>query len=283
MTIVDDPAAPAPAKPKRAPKPKAQAVTIQTPCPPMAPQIAPAPTSMLDLIWRAASDPNIDVAKMQALIGIRDHEEERAIKLAEREAEAAFNAAMAEVQSKMGRIATDAANASTRSRYATYGALDRAIRPLYTAAGFAPSFNEDVGTVGTEMVRVICYLTHTVKGAKISHTRVYHVDIPADGKGAKGNDVMTKTHAHGSAFTYGKRYLLGMIFNIAFGVDDDGNAAGDTIITEEQATELEQLAADVGADLSKTCSYFKIADIAQLPAAKYASVKAGLEAKRSPL
>ena len=38
MTIVDDPAAPAPAKPKRAPKPKAQAVTIQTPCPPMAPQ-----------------------------------------------------------------------------------------------------------------------------------------------------------------------------------------------------------------------------------------------------
>ena len=264
MTIVDDPAAPAPAKPKRAPKPKAQAVTIQTPCPPMAPQIAPAPTSMLDLIWRAASDPNIDVAKMQALIGIRDHEEERAIKLAEREAEAAFNAAMAEVQSKMGRIATDAANASTRSRYATYGALDRAIRPLYTAAGFAPSFNEDVGTVGTEMVRVICYLTHTVKGAK-------------------GNDVMTKTHAHGSAFTYGKRYLLGMIFNIAFGVDDDGNAAGDTIITEEQATELEQLAADVGADLSKTCSYFKIADIAQLPAAKYASVKAGLEAKRSPL
>ena len=44
-------------------------------------------------------------------------------------------------------------------------------------------------------------------------------------KGAKGGDVMTKTHAAGSALTYGQRYLLKMIFNIAIGSDDDGNAA----------------------------------------------------------
>ena len=49
--------------------------------------------------------------------------------------------------------------------------------------------------------------------------------MPADGKGAKGGDVMTKTHAHVSATSYGKRVLLGMIFNIATGNDDDGNAA----------------------------------------------------------
>ena len=36
---------------------------------------------------------------------------------------------------------------------------------------------------------------------------------------------MTKTHAAGSALTYGQRYLLKMIFNIAIGSDDDGNAA----------------------------------------------------------
>jgi hypothetical protein len=50
--------------------------------------------------------------------------------------------------------------------------------------------------------------------------------MPADGKGARGNDVMTKTHATGAAITYGKRYLLGMIFNLAVTRDDDGNGAG---------------------------------------------------------
>jgi hypothetical protein len=48
--------------------------------------------------------------------------------------------------------------------------------------------------------------------------------MPSDGKGAKGGDVMTKTHATGAAESYGMRYLLKMIFNIAIGEEDnDGN------------------------------------------------------------
>jgi hypothetical protein len=35
---------------------------------------------------------------------------------------------------------------------------------------------------------------------------------------------MSRTHATGSAITYGKRYLKNMIFNLHF-TDDDGNAA----------------------------------------------------------
>ena len=73
-------------------------------------------------------------------------------------------------------------------------------------------------------VRVVCYVGH-VGG----HSRAYHVDMPADGKGAKGGDVMTKTHAVGAGMSYGMRYLLKMIFNIAIGEDDDdGNGAGDS-------------------------------------------------------
>jgi hypothetical protein len=37
---------------------------------------------------------------------------------------------------------------------------------------------------------------------------------------------MTKTHAMGSGVSYGMRYLLRMIFNLAIDYDDDGNAAG---------------------------------------------------------
>jgi hypothetical protein len=58
------------------------------------------------------------------------------------------------------------------------------------------------------------------------HVKPYQVDMPADGKGAKGGDVMTKTHATGSALSYGMRYLLKLIFNVAVGEDDDdGNHA----------------------------------------------------------
>ena len=53
--------------------------------------------------------------------------------------------------------------------------------------------------------------------------------MPADGKGAKGGDVMTKTHATGAAVSYGMRYLLKMIFNVAVGEDDtDGNGPRET-------------------------------------------------------
>jgi hypothetical protein len=82
------------------------------------------------------------------------------------------------------------------------------------------SLSFDTGKADEEnYVRVLCTV------ALGRHERSYHIDMPADGKGAKGNDVMTKTHAVGSAVTYGRRYLLLMIFNVAIGEnDDDGNA-----------------------------------------------------------
>jgi hypothetical protein len=218
-----------------------------------------APSSLLDVILRAGSDPAFDVEKFGRLVQIQrdeqDRQDARADREAELEAEAAFNAAMTEVQRQMGRVAADAANTSTRSRYASYGALDRVVRPLYTDAGFNISFNEDIAAAGADVVRVLAYVTHTAKGAKRSHCRTFHTDISADGKGAKGGDVMTKTHAHVSATSYGKRVLLGMIFNIATGNDDDGNKASAKVteapslpgtITAAQADEIRNLLDDRG-------------------------------------
>jgi hypothetical protein len=77
--------------------------------------------------------------------------------------------------------------------------------------------------------------------------------MPADGKGAKGGDVMTKTHAIGAAVTYGKRYLLGMIFNIAVGgdVDDDGNSNGGRQPSTVAQKALEEINGfETGADLA---------------------------------
>lgn len=165
----------------------------------------------VSLFERLARDPGVDVDKLERLVQM--HERGKA-----RLAEEQFNAAMSLAQTKMRPIAADAENPQTKSKYASYAQLDRALRPIYTECGFAVSFNTD-DCPQPEHVRVLAYVTHTS-----GHTRPYHVDMPSDGKGARGGDVMTKTHATGAALSYGARYLHKMIWNVAVGEDDvDGN------------------------------------------------------------
>lgn len=166
---------------------------------------------LMEVIARAASDPSVDIDKMERLIAMQE-------RIQEREAERAFNIAMNAAQAEMRPIAANASNPQTRSRYATFDKLDRVLRPIYTAHGFSHSFDEGESPK-PDHVRVLCYLSH-IDG----HTRTYHRDMPADGKGAKGGDVMTKTHAAGAAGSYGARYLLKGIWNVAVGEEDsDGN------------------------------------------------------------
>ncbi len=175
--------------------------------------LVPAPTSdpALSMIERFAADPAFDVAKLQALMDMREREMKRV-------AEQDFNQAMNRAQKRMRPIDADSNNPQTKSKYASYKALDLALRPIYTDEGFGLSFDTADSPLPAH-VRVLCYVTQAA-----GHARTYRVDMPADGKGAKGGDVMTLTHAAGAAMSYGMRYLLKMIFNIAVGEEDrDGN------------------------------------------------------------
>lgn len=171
-------------------------------------------------LMQLALEHNAPVETVERLAALKEH-------LLEREAEAEFNSAMHRCQEKMRRIGADANNPQTKSRYASYTKLDSVLRPIYTAENFSLSFNtEPIDRADT--LRILCYVSHRTPGALWSHTRKYTIDMPADGKGAKGGDVMTKTHATGAAAAYGMRYLLKMIFNVAVGeTDDDGNGAAD--------------------------------------------------------
>lgn len=170
--------------------------------------------SLIQIIAAAARDPNVDIEKMERLWAMHEQMKNRA-------AEEAFNAAMTRAQSEMGRVSADAVNPQTKSQYATYGKLDAKIRPIYTRHGFSISFNEGEGAP-EGYARILAYVSHSG-----GHTRTYKMDMPADGKGAKGGDVMTKTHATGSAHSYGRRYLLRDIFNIAIGEEDNDGNGGD--------------------------------------------------------
>lgn len=224
--------------------------------------------SIMQVISRAASDPQTDVDKLERMMAMYERMEAK-------KAESAFNAALVTAQQGMRTIGADATNPQTRSKYATYAKLDRALRPVYTNHGFSLSF--DTGDSPLEQhVRVICHVSHAA-----GHSRTHHVDMPADGLGAKGNAVMTKTHAAGSAMSYGMRYLLKMIFNVAVGEDDDdGNRGSIERVSEEQAANIRALMQEVGANEKAFCKYMMAKDVDDIRADSYDDAIKALEKKR---
>lgn len=196
-------------------------------------------TSLIQAIASAARDPNVDIEKMERLMAMHE-------RMTNRSAEEAFNKAMNLAQGEMGTIGADATNQQTKSKYATYAKMDRALRPTYTRHGFSLSFDTGEGAPEGH-VRVLAYTSHSG-----GHTRTYHCDMPADGKGAKGGDVMTKTHASGSAMSYGMRYLLKLIFNVAVGEEDDDGNAADGAGAQAQGSMVEKIVDGLLADLAKT-------------------------------
>lgn len=233
----------------------------------------PAPASesaaIFSMIERAARDPSVDLDKMERLMRMRKD-------MMEEQAERAFNLAMKSAQAEMKPVAADASNPQTKSKYASYAKLDRELRPIYTKHGFSLSFDEDESPK-PEHIRVICYVAH-----EDGHTRTYRKDMPADGKGAKGGDVMTKTHATGAAASYGARYLLKGIFNIAVGDDDrDGNEPQSAEpISRAQLDDLRGLIDEVGADIPALCNYLRINALADIRAREFEKVKAIVNRKR---
>ena len=232
------------------------------------PQIPPT-QSLLHVLGRAMSDPSIEVEKVERYAALY----ERAIA---REDEIAFNQAMMQAQSEMRPIAARANNPQTKSCYAKYEAVDAEARPIYTKHGFSLSFYTGEGAP-EGCIRVQC------KVSRGGHTERPYIDMPADGKGAKGGDVMTKTHATGAGVTYGRRYLLGMIFNLVIGDDRDGNDASDAsgVITQDQLTALVSLADDVGADKAAFCKYMGVDSFAALPAKNFDRAVTALNRKRA--
>lgn len=226
---------------------------------------------LMALITRAASDPSFDVEKMKALLSMKQE-------LDAKEAERQFSEAMNDVQKKIRPVVADANNPQTKSKYATYEHLDYFLRPIYTQHGFSLSFG--TGDIDRpEMVRVTAKLRHSS-----GHSEPYHVDMPADGKGAKGGDVMTKTHATGSAMSYGKRYLLIAMFNIPVrGEDDDGNRAGNPPITADQKAKLIDRIKELGVDTTAFLKHLRVMALDDLPTSQFASAMKALDIKETQM
>lgn len=221
--------------------------------------------SLIDVIAQAARDPSVDIDKMERLIALQQQ-------VSAREAELLFNQAMNAAQSEMRPISANASNPQTKSRYATFDKLDRALRPIYTHHGFSLSFDEG-DSLKPNHVRVLCYCAHNG-----GHTRTYHRDMPADGKGAKGGDVMTLTHAAGAAGSYGARYLLKGIWNVAVGAEDDDGNLGPAprqiaLIGGKDIDDIETIMTSNNIPMGELFKAAKVEELSQIPASRLASVK----------
>lgn len=192
---------------------------------------APAPVSQGDafaaLFERLARDPTIDPARIHQFLQMKREEEDR-------QAERAYNAAMAAAQAELIPVARKQLNDQTKSKYADLAAIAKAALPIIHKHGFGIICSEFQSSK-PDHLGIALKVTHAA-----GHSERHEFNIPYAGAGLRGNANMTPTHAYASTVSYGRRYAECCVFNIAT-ADDDGNAAGGKTaekITEQQVEEL---------------------------------------------
>ncbi len=202
------------------------------------------PTDLIQLAVSQRMDAD-SIAKLVALVEGRERQV----------AEKAFTQAMQQAQQEMPTVVRDGTNSQTKSTYATLDAIQHTIKPVYARHGFALSFAEaDAPLEGWK--RTICDVRH-VGG----HSARYHVDLPLDGVGAKGNPIgaMNPVQAAVSTGSYGQRVLLCRIFNLTIAESDvDGQSMADLLrLNHEQRKQLDDFIAQEDVDVKALLKWVK--------------------------
>lgn len=220
-------------------------------------------------IARAASDPTVDVGKMERLFEIHQ-------KLTAQKAEREFTDAMARFKESAPQILKEKqvsfqtkAGGTMEYKHATLGAVcDATVKGL---AGVGISHRWDIARKEGR-IYVTCVLTHT--GGH--HTETV-LDGAPDDSGQKNS-----LQQSASTITYLQRYTLLAATGLATeDQDNDGGIVGDTVyLSEDQLANIKALAEEVGANKETFLRVCKVLRLEDIPAASYPMVIGLLEAKR---
>ena len=229
------------------------------------PAVADYSASLLEVISKAARDPNVDIDKMERLLQMQE-------RVSARQAEQEFATAFAQMQPNLPYISARNAivhNGKKIADYADWPSISRAISPILCDHGFGLNFSFDNSA---DSVTVTARLKH-VGG----HTETNSVTLPSDTSGSKN-----KVQAIGSSLTYGQRYagcpLVGVVIE---GLDDDGHTAGGGAIDDGELTMLQTLVQHTNSNvplLLKACNC-RATTLAALTPAEAARCKDALETK----
>lgn len=214
----------------------------------------------MDLIVRAQQS-NASVEQMQQLFDLQ-------LKFEANEARKAFNEAMSNFREECPTINRGRSVTHNNTKFAGLAESIEAIRPVLSKFGLSHQWKtkQDGANITVE-----CTVTH-----RMGHCESTSLSASPDKSGGK-NDIQ----AIGSTVSYLERYTLYAILGLSSReMDNDGNGSDVKRISETQMFDLIALIADVKANESQFCTYFKIADVSHLPAEKYEKAVKMLEAKR---
>lgn len=196
-------------------------VVKRTPNPPV---VYEQGDTLLQVIAAAARDPHVDVAKMSALLELKERVEAR-------DAKAQFNAAFARMQKILPRVTKHGVIDLGKGKipFAKWEDIDTVIRPILANEGFALSFTAEPSE---GRVRMTAHLRHAA-----GHEETSTMELPPDT--GPGRNAL---QAIGSSHSYGKRYLACDMLNIILeGQDNDGSKAFP--LKPEQLEQVENMVA----------------------------------------
>lgn len=187
-------------------------------------QVSPA-QSFMNIVERVATMPDINMDALERMLNMQE-------RIMARDAESAFNAAMAEMQCEIPTIAERAKGHGT-IKYATLEDISDIVKPIMKTHGFAISFKVEHAVAGLSVTGILMH--------RAGHREQTTMLLPIDTSGSKN-----AVQAVGSSTSYGKRYVMCALLNITTrGEDDDAYSAvpskQEPVITEIQVRQLKAL------------------------------------------
>ena len=217
-------------------------------------------------VIRMAVAGKADLGKMEKFLELQERYDAN-------QARKIFTAAFSNAQAKITAVLKTKLNPQTRSKYADLGDIIKAAQPIYTGEGFSIIFYEGETAV-PENIRVCADVLH-----RAGHKETYHYDVPLDGMGLKGNPNMTKIHGKSSSVSYGRRYLMCMIWNIPTQDDDAQSATVAPIeyITKKQTEKVLDDLKKLKLDKDMFLEYMKIESVEKMPKSELAKATLAIE------
>lgn len=220
------------------------------------------PSRLLEIAVQSGAD----VEKLERLMALQERYEAA-------QAQKAYFGAMNTVQTELLPVVRDSFNQQTNSKYAKLEAVHKVLLPVYTKHGFSVSFSEEKAEEAG-MIRFVAEVMHNA-----GHMRKYHIDLPLDTVGIKGNENKTKMHGKGSSISYGRRYLEMQIFNMTVVNEDDDGNGGSKTITEAQADTINKMIEESGANKVALLGTYGVSKIEDIPAVVFSAIIKILNAK----
>lgn len=191
------------------------------------------------------------------------------------QARKAFDNAMAAAKAEIPTINKNrevdftSSKGRTNYRHEDLSEIARVVTPILAKFGLSYRYRTDSPINGP--VTVTCIVSH-----RDGHSEENTLVAGRDDSGNKNN-----IQGVGSTITYLQRYTLKAALGLAASNDDDGKASEESgPITDKQLSDLRALMDEVGADIERFCTYFKIDALPDLPSNKYDAAIKSLEAKR---